>query len=102
MSEKKYDDDDGRTVADMSNLHSSVVGGWFKENGSDMNPEKKPDLPKRDNDPMPERAEEDWMTPQERKWTILGTLKAALLIGAVFMVGLGLVIVGLVVLWNII
>lgn len=40
------------------------------------------------------------MTPQERRMYVLGALKAALLIGLAFIVGLGLVVLFLLQIWT--
>lgn len=40
------------------------------------------------------------MTKEERRWYVLGALKAALLIGLVFIVGLGLAILLMIWFWG--
>lgn len=88
MGKKRvYDDDDGRTIADMS--------------GVERQPMFLPRLPRRDS-PGPTRQEgpaeeerpweETGLSPEERRWYILGALKAAMLIALAFIVGLGLVV----------
>lgn len=86
---KQYDDDDGRTIADMSAL---TPGGGFK--GFAKN-EKKQEEPERE-----ERPWEDNFTKEERRMYMLGALKAALLIALVFIAGLGLVTAFLLFLWT--
>lgn len=90
MAKKVYDDDDGRTIADMS--------------GIERQPLFLPRLPKRERpvppaQPEPEPGSEGdrpWETSQltreERRWYILGALKAAMLIALAFIAGLGLIV----------
>lgn len=87
MAKKVYDDDDGRTIADMS--------------GIERQPIFLPRLPKRDRpappaQPGPE-GDRPWdtsseLSPEERRWYILGALKAAMLIALAFIAGLGLIV----------
>lgn len=80
------EDDDGRTVADMSDV--SRPGFWGRPKAARPAPRQE----------GPDSAEEPWrepepiMTPEERRWYILGALKAALLIGMAFIAGIGLVV----------
>ena len=90
MAKKVYDDDDGRTIADMSGLE---FPGAFSFRG--VRP-KKPE-PEREGDrsgtaDRPWEAQKDQFSKSERRMAILGALKAALLIGAAYIVGLGLLI----------
>jgi|LSQX01.3.fsa_nt_gb hypothetical protein len=89
MSKKFYDDDDGRTIADMSGL--------------DRPPMFIPKFPKRDssekNHEITERAETNerpWenneMPREERKAYVLGALKATLIIVGVFLAGIAITI----------
>lgn len=91
---KEYEDDDGRTIVDMSGVsRPSLLGGWRPQKQS------RPDQPAE-----PEKArpwEEGGPVPKEdRKWYVLGALKAALLVALVFIVGLGLLIALLLWLWK--
>ena len=43
---------------------------------------------------------DDYIPPEDRKWYVLGALKAALLIALAFIVGLGIVIFVLLKLWG--
>ena len=79
-----YDDDDGRTIADMSGVGHQPV--FLPRRPQRRTPDRT-----EDDRAVPPR-EEDLLTPQERRWYVLGALKAALLIGLVFIVGLGLVV----------
>ncbi len=84
--ERKERPEDDLVVADMSNVAGSGMGSLFKGRS-----------PRRDaGGPQPASSQEI-MTPQERRWYILGTLKAALLIGSAYAVGIGLVV--LIFLW---
>ena len=92
MSGKKIDkDDDGRVIADMSGVEKPILLGFlspsFRRSG---------DKTKTVRESLSENAE---MSPEDRKWYVLGALKAALLIGTVFAVGLGLVILAMVFFW---
>ena len=90
MAIKVYDDDDGRTIADMSGLD---FPGAFSFRG--VRP-KKPELEREgdrsENADRPWEAQKDQFSKSERRMAILGALKAALLIGAAYIVGLGLLI----------
>ena len=81
MGRKIYDDDDGRTVADMS----GIDGGFSNPFGKKKKPAQDPDQTKN-------LHHEPIMNKKEEFWYIMGALKAALLIGGAFIVGLGLVI----------
>ncbi|MDE6260646.1 MAG: hypothetical protein K2M42_07265 [Oscillospiraceae bacterium] len=86
MAKKVYGDDDGRTIADMSGIQRQPL--FF------------PRLPKRDLPAPPAQPEPDrdrpWETselsPEERRWYILGALKASMLVALAFIGGLGLVV----------
>lgn len=89
MGKKRvYDDDDGHTIADMS--------------GVERQPIFLPRLPRREfpkppaQQRPPETEERPWeeteLTPEEKRWYILGALKAALLIALAFAAGLGLIV----------
>ena len=88
INKKQYDDDDGRVIADMSDvgrqplliprfdhLHKSER----RDMGSEEETEKRPEY-------------EVQYTSEERRAMIGGTLAAALLIGGVFIVCIGLLI----------
>lgn len=83
--DRVYDDDDGRTIADMSDVHSSPV----------LIPRRKRN---RHAEP-PKPAEEDW-DPQDRKVYIFAALRAALMIAMVYAVGFGLLIGLLLLIWR--
>ena len=92
MARKKYDDDDGRTIADMSDMERAplFVPRLKKErNGSEdrSSEEPKSDRPWEDNR----------MSKSERRAFIFGTLGATLLIASIFIVAFLILI--LVMLW---
>ena len=97
MARKKrvYEDDDGRTIADMS--------GVSRPHLMDNHPVPAAREPAGEEDGSP-RADRPWesnneLTPAERAAVVLGALKAALLIGLAFIVGLGAVVLLMVLLW---
>ena len=86
---KRYDDDDGRVIADMSGLESQ--------------PQFLPRTGRKDRSQRPaannDRPWESTLTPEERRIAILAALKAALLIALAFILGLGAVILLMVLIW---
>jgi len=96
MADKRvYDDDDGRTIADMSGLErpsaflprrrkNTVPPSLSRERGSDR----------------PWEPDEGQMSKEDRRVYVFAALRAALLIAAVFIVGLGLGIWLLLRLWS--
>ena len=88
---KKYEDDDGRTVVDMSGLSTpSLLGHRLSERTRFDGDE-----------PEHTQVEQPPFTRAESWMFALGALKAALLIGLAFIVGLGLVIALLLLIWHI-
>ncbi len=87
---KTYDDDDGRTIVDMSAVE--------KPNLLSFNPaymDRKEPTPQKEETPQEDRpweAKKDEMPKELRRAYVWGALKASLLIGAAFGCGLGLVI----------
>ncbi len=89
MSENKRDEfeDDGRTVADMSGVSRRNLFGF------DPNSLRSAPGVERQRQSEPVRsAEDDGLSRKERLWAILGALKAILLVGLCFAVGMALVI----------
>ncbi len=85
------DEDDGRTIADMSDLgpHRNWLGGWSSSTGGQ--PTRREFAPTQ---PQPTR-DRPWEQPasldrQQRFWAVMGALKASLLIGLVYVVAFGL------------
>lgn len=90
MAKKRYEDDDGRTFADMSQVERPHFFGSF------------PDKHERDkvwHKKSSAMGAEDEMTGQERRWYVLGAMKASLLIALAYIVGLGLLVLLMVSLW---
>lgn len=90
---RRKEEDDGRTIADMSQVERPSLLGHLPVGGH-------ADGTGRDNtqNGVPEQSP---FTKEERRWIVLGTLKAALLIGFAFIGGLGLVILLLMLIWRI-
>ncbi len=83
---KNYDDDDGRTIADMSGVSRPQLFTARR----DKSEAARPAVPEEDAGDRP--WEDKSLSKQERWWFIFGALKAALLIALAFIAGLGLVI----------
>lgn len=92
--ETRKDDfeDDGRVIADMSGVERPSLFGAGRP-------------PRREGPraeaPARRREPDVRFTTTERLWMALGALKAGLLVGLVYVVFLGLVIVALLAIWNI-
>ena len=86
MSARRRDEfeDDGRTIADMSGVSRRSLFG-VRPHETDLPPSEisHPDVK------SSERVE---LTREERRWAVLGMMKAVLLIGLCFAAGLALVI----------
>jgi hypothetical protein len=94
---KKYDEDDGRTIADMSSIDRQLpLGMGFVR---DI-PVKKPQKSEKSGSDREIPEWESTLSREERKIYVFAALKAAMLIGGVFLLGLGGVIVLLMLLWN--
>lgn len=85
---RTYDDDDGRVIADMSGI----------ERPRSLVPQTKREEPGRPAQSQ-DRSWESSFTPEERRMTVLAAVKAALLIGIVFIAGIGAVILLMVLFW---
>lgn len=72
-----YDDDDGRTVADMSGVERTPLMVPHL-------PDKKADAP--DSAEQPDRPWEQNLTKSERRSFVLGAMSASLLIALIFIV----------------
>ena len=90
MAKKVYDDDDGRTIADMSGL--DFPGAFSFRGVRPKKPEPEREGDRSENADRPWEAKKDQFSKSERRMAILGALKAAMLIGAAYIVGLGLLI----------
>ena len=87
---KVHEEDDGRTAADRSGVFPQRL--WM--------PGPPPGPRAGQGTEGPGKADRDAMTGRERRWYVLGALKAALLIAAVFLAAFGLFIALLIVLWR--
>ena len=85
MAKKTWDDDDGRTVADMSDLYVRTPIGYYRLG------DRAERAARRKAAAEARRAPAE-TSPEDRKSYIWGALSAALLIGLAFIVGLGLLI----------
>lgn len=89
---KSYDDDDGRTIADMSGIEQP---GMFIPHSfpQETSPDDSCESEERpwESSPMPKGERFAWVT---------GALMAALLIGLVFLLGIGAVILLLTKVWG--
>ena len=110
MARKKtWDDDDGRTIASMSDVQRPNL---FipRKNQRDSHMPAHPDAVNATDSfvPVEEEASEndrpwdqsDRFSKQERRCYALGALKAALLIGMAFIVGLGIAILAMILIWG--
>ena len=85
--EKHWEDDDGRTIADMSQVKRPSLFGNLP--GSVYKREEKPE------EQEPRKAApwvDDSLSKQDRHAFFFGTMKASLLIGAAYLVGFGVFI----------
>lgn len=92
MAKKQYEDDDGRSFADMSQIERPnffSFGRMPERSTHDNDRSRKAQAP----------SAGDEMSKQERRWYVLGAMKASLLIGLAYVVGLGLLILLMVYLW---
>ena len=94
--EKNGFEDDGRTVADMSGIegHASFLGSIAGLRGRGKRRREVTDEP----DGKGEGKSVD-MTRDEKRWFIFGALGAALLIALAFVLGLGVIILLMVLIW---
>lgn len=96
--QNKEGQDDGRTVADMSDVQRGMFLGGWRPAGHGLVPENKPE---EDAQSRPRRPwEDDSLTKEERRMYVLGAMKAALLIGMVYLVGGGVLIALLLAWWR--
>lgn len=95
------EEDDGHMVADMSDVPHGLSGGWHLFGGRVQNGNRRQrentDVGNRNRQSEPwEDAPFSW---RERRMYTFGALKAAFLIGMVYLVGLGLLIGLMVLVW---
>lgn len=96
MSGRYDEEQDERVVADMSGVERRNIMFGSRPKGTRAELKEPPQ--KRRNSAYP--YEEEEITPEQRKWYILGTLKASFMIGAVYVVGIGLVILLMILIWG--
>ena len=87
MGKKIYDDDDGRTIADMSGLEGRSITSAFKETRRKRKEEK-----------LDPEIQADKKT--RRSYT-LGAVGAGLLIGSIYLIVFAIVIVFLLFIWGV-
>lgn len=95
MSRRKvYDDDDGRTIVDMSQVEGlSTLSGWTSGAGRERRRSEQAEQGKN----LPS---EDAPVPKgERRMMVRAALKATLLIGLAYLAGLGLLVFLLTLIW---
>lgn len=98
MARKKtWDDDDGRTIAPMDDVSRPNL--FFPGKRPSHTDPAKPQSEEGEEKNRPWEKNETF-TRRERRWYALGALRAALLIGLAFIVGLGLTILLMVLLWG--
>ena len=99
MKQRRYEEDDGRTIADMSGVsRRSVFLPHFPESGEEKAGRRpEPDAEPENDNPWFRRIE---VTKQERNAAMRGALTAALLIALVFIAAGALLILLLQLYWN--
>ena len=91
MRKREEFEDDGRTIADMSDIGPVPTLRPHRRKAAALQPGPTNDRPW-------EQAP-DW-TAKEKFWAVLGAMKATLLIAAAYLVGLALLLVLLFLLWK--
>ena len=93
MKKDYREEDDNRVVADMTGIERKNPFAIGRPKGirAELTPF---------HEEVKSPYGEDEVTGEQRKWYILGTLKAALAIGAVYAVGFGILILLLILFWN--
>lgn len=96
MAKKRtYQDDDGRTIADMSGIEPSPVL-FPRFPGREKEQSARPETPTQD---RPWETAPQY-TDEERRAAMGGALKAAMLLAGVFIAAGALAILGMQLLWN--
>ena len=91
MRKREEFEDDGRTIADMSDIGPAPTLRPHRRKAASPQPQPANDRPW-------EQAP-DW-TAKEKFWAVLGAMKATLLIVAAYLVGLALLLALLFLLWK--
>lgn len=99
---REYDDDDGRTIADMSDIGRQPMWLARRPQSGERPARRMGEDPDARDGQRQARPWEDQSTlsKEERRLYILGAVKAGLLIALFFIVGLGLLILLLLFLWT--
>jgi hypothetical protein len=94
-SQRTHDDDDGRTIADMSDVRTSspLLPHDVSTLAQRLRAKDEPGQSTRD-------FSDELQDSEERLMVILGTLRAALSIGLVYVVAFGIIIALMVALWT--
>ncbi len=87
---RKYDDDDGRTIVDMSELSRPTLMGGFVSEGERLRKKSEPRAQAAEKPRRPWESSE--MSREDRRAYILGALGSGLLIALVYIAGLGFLI----------
>lgn len=88
---RTYDDDDGRTIADMSDIgRQPMFLPHLPANGRRTAAHSAAQSPRETENARP--WEETGLSKEEQMWFMFGAVKAALLIALAFIGGLGLVV----------
>ena len=92
MAKKKYDDDDGRTIFDMSAVEKPNLFSFNPPYMDEERPRKKGDDEPSSASDRPWESSHDEMPHEMRRAYVWGALKASLLIASAFVVGMGVVV----------
>ena len=95
--ERIYEDDDGRTIADMSGIEPQPLLVPRIHRRRDRADFREPDAPEANDRPWDTSGE---LSREERNAAIGGALKAGLLIGGVFLAAGALAILAMQALWS--
>ena len=95
--ERIYEDDDGRTIADMSGIEPQPMLVPRIHRRRDRADFREPDAPEANDRPWDTSGE---LSREERNAAIGGALKAGLLIGGVFLAAGALAILAMQALWS--
>ena len=95
--ERIYEDDDGRTIADMSGIEPQPMLIPRIRRRRDRADFREPDAPAANDRPWDASGE---LSREERNAAIGGALKAGLLIGGVFLIAGALAILAMQALWS--
>ena len=92
MAKKKYDDDDGRTIFDMSAVEKPNLFSFNPPYMDEERPRKKGDDEPSAASDRPWESSNDEMPREMRRAYVWGALKASLLIASALVVGIGVVV----------